>query len=116
RRRRTSATSLPKILERDAADLLAADAAEPAEALAAEPVGVLRRAREHGLPAAFAEERELVVRQRELGADAAPERRLGERDREAAAAGVVGEREQGRRAPEEPDERRPGAQVERRRV
>src|ERR671939_661482 len=106
RRRRTSAVRLAELLELEPENPVAADDAEAAQTLRAEPVDVLRRAREHRLAAALAEERELVVREVELGAHPAPERRLPERDREPAAAGVVREREQGRRAPEEPDERR----------
>ena len=47
---------------------------------------------EDRLAAAFAEERQGVVGQVELGADAAAERGLRERDREAALGGVVDER------------------------
>ncbi len=55
-----------------------------------------------------------VVVEVELGADAAPDRRLGERDREPARGCVVREREQRRRPPEEarravPRRRGPGS-------
>ena len=54
--------------------------------------------------AAFAEERQRVVGQVELGADACGERGLGERDREASLGDVVDERAARRDRVERPDQ------------
>ena len=91
------------------------DDAEPPQRHAAEPVDDLGRAGEHGLAAALAEPGARVVGQLELGADAGVDRRLRERDREAAARDVVQERAPRRRPPEELDERGLGREVEPRR-
>ena len=88
---------LPELRERHAEDLVAADLADPADAdVDAERVDLDLAGRQATIawPPPFAEERRGIVGQVEPRADPGVERRLGERDREAALGDVVDEREQ----------------------
>src|SRR4051794_11198648 len=81
--------SVPRLgqsVEGQPEERLAADGADALERDGAALEGVLLRggAGDDGLAAALAEERAVVVGQVELGADPGEERRLRERDREAA--------------------------------